>query len=62
MFLCWSRKWRSEVELSAGQLASKAAHWPRLPLHWYLCLWGLPTVSGGRDEQNTEEVARDLRI
>lgn len=46
----------------SGTAGLQGGHWPCLPLHWYLCLWGLPTVSGGRDEQNTEEVARDLRI
>lgn len=61
MSLCWSRKWRSEVEEPAGQLASKAAHWPA-PTPLVLVPVGLPAVSGGRDEQNTEEVARDLRI
>lgn len=30
---------------------------PSSPLRWYLCLRGLPTVSGGHDEQNTEEEA-----
>ena len=30
---------------------------PSSPLRWYSCLRGLPTVSGGRDEQNTEEEA-----
>lgn len=30
---------------------------PTSPLRWYSCLRGLPTVSGGRDEQNAEEEA-----
>lgn len=31
LVLSWSRKWKSEVELSAGQPASKAAHWAPPP-------------------------------